>query len=191
MYDCLCVLDGTHPVSELNRQGRLHIGRMDGQPSASVSMDVWPRLATGETPRVILDEWCRHIHLPVPIPLPPGTPASLTYRIIAACLKQRIFDAGTWRCVNGFLDTSGWSGGVRDELFARFPGARARLRVAEHDDVLQAPAYRFWFLVRDEEPEVCLETTGTSWLPNGSSHDLVTEYRRDRNMHATAALLTR
>ena len=192
MYDCLAVLDGLHHVSDLNRNGSLHIrGWLDGHPGESVTMDVWPRLAAGENPRSILDEWCRYLHLAVPVPLPAGTPASLTYRMIAACCKQTIFDGWTWRCVNGFLDTSGWGGGVRDKLFARFPDAQARLRTAIPGDVLQQPAYRFWFLERDGEPRVCLETTGTAWLPDGSSLDLVAEYRRHRNVHATAALLTK
>ena len=126
----------------------------------------------------------------VPAPLPAGTPASLTYRLIAACCKQTAFDAAAWRCVNGFLDTSCWGGGVRDELFARFPGARARLQAALPEDIFQAAAYRFWFLERDGEPWTCLETTGMAWLADGSSLDLVAEYRRHRNVHAIAALLT-
>ena len=79
---------------------------------------------------------------------------------------------------------------VRDELFARFPGARARLQAALPEDIFQAAAYRFWFLERDGEPWTCLETTGMAWLADGSSLDLVAEYRRHRNVHAIAALLT-
>ena len=192
IYDCLSVLDGGRGVSHLNRQGSLHVqGRLDGQPGESVSLDVWPRLAAGENPRTILDEWCRHLHLAVPAPLPAGTPTSLTYRVIAACLKQTSFDVGTWRCVNGCLDTSGWGGGVLDALFARFSGARGRRQAAVPEDVLQEPAYRFWFLERDGEPRICLETTGMAWLADGASLDLVAEYRRHRNVHAIAALLTK
>ncbi len=189
-YDCLSVLDGGRHVSDLNRQGSLHVlERLDGQSAGAVTLDVWPRMAAGENPRVILDEWCRHLGLAVPATLPAGTPASLTYRVIAACCKQTTFDVSTWHWVNGFLDTSGGSCEARDELFARFPDAGARLRHPAPDDVLRQPACCFWFLTCDGEPKVCLETNGTAWLADGRSLSLVAEYRRHRDVATIAALL--
>ena len=190
MSDCLTILSGSWSVSHINRVGSLHITRrVDGAPRESLMVDIWPRFAADESLRTILDEWCRHLGLTIPNPLPPGSRASLTYRVIAAFLKQSTFGPHTWKCVNGFNDTSGWGGGQRDEHFARFPEAEARRRVAVDDDVLQNPCYRFWFLEHDNEPTICLETNGTAWLADARRLDLNHEYRQHRNPNLLAAML--
>lgn len=185
----LTVLDGSRAVSDLNRKGSLHVlGRLDDGLFEPVSLDVWAFLWFGENPRSMLEKWRQHLGMIVSEPLPAGSPVSLTYRVIAAFLKQAAFGATSWRCVNGFDDRSGGRG-VLEEHFARFPGAEARLRVAMDDDYCQQPAYRFWFLEREREPVACFETNGTVWLLDGSARDLNAEYRRRRNVNALAALL--
>ena len=97
IYNCLTLLDGSRPVSDLNRTGNLHVlGRLDGGPCEPVSLDVWVRLAAGENPRAILDEWCRRLGVIVPDSLPAGSPTSLTYRVIAALLRQAAFSPVSW-----------------------------------------------------------------------------------------------
>ena len=50
------------------------------------------------------------------------------------------------------------------------------------EDVLGEPAYRFWFLLRGEEPLLCMETTGRGWRRAGQHFDLWAEYRRTQRI---------
>jgi hypothetical protein len=47
----------------------------------------------------------------------------------------------------------------------------------EPEDVSETPAYRFWFILKDQEPVACLETTGTIHCTNGNSINCAREYK--------------
>jgi hypothetical protein len=89
-------------------------------------INVWERIARGESTRNVLDDICALLHLQVPSPLPATTPASLTYRVITAMLRTKTFSPVRWCCLNGVLDSSGFEGcEIRRELFAPFPAVKA------------------------------------------------------------------
>jgi len=72
-------------------------------------------------------------------------------------------------------------GGVKND-FDSFPGAKERLRVNIKSDVLNQPAYRFWFLKRNKDPLICMETTGTLWMKNGKAFDLMGMYNKEKRI---------
>ena len=89
-------------------------------------INVWERIARGESTRNVLDDICALLHLQVPSPLPAATPASLTYRVITAMLRIKTFSPVRWCCLNGVLDSSGFEGcEIRRGLFAPFPAVKA------------------------------------------------------------------
>jgi len=90
-------------------------------------------------------------------------------------MKLTAFSTNEWRCVNGFLDSSGYGSSVREELFRVFPATAERRRVAMNGDLFGDTHYRFWFILRDNEPVACLETEGTIWTIDGEKYDLMTE----------------
>lgn len=49
--------------------------------------------------------------------LPGSTRSVVAYRTIAAFLAHQVFSRARWQCLNGYLDSSGMGGGVRDQLF--------------------------------------------------------------------------
>jgi hypothetical protein len=102
----------------------------------------------------------------------------VAYRVIAAFLAHAVFGRVKWECRNGYLDSSGgFGGGQRKEFFEGFPAARGRLAVRETHDVLAEPAYRFWFLLKDEKPRIAIEATrGIAWDSEGRKIDLFAEY---------------
>ena len=107
----------------------------------------------------------------------------MAYRVISAFLAHAMFGRVNWECRNGYLDSSGMSGGRRDELFEHFPSARQRLAVRQAGDMLDIPAYRFWFLMRNDQPLLAIEATnGTAWDTSGRETDLFARYRRHRRI---------
>ena len=92
------------------------------------------------------------------------------------------FGKDKWECRNGMFDTSGsGGGGVRSDI-NKFPGAKKRLQGRLPGDVLGEPAYRFWFLRRNEMPVLCFEITETVWREDGSSFDLMDIYKKERRI---------
>lgn len=61
-------------------------------------------------------------------------------------------------------------------MFESFPAPTERLRVAHPDDLLDIPAYRYWFITRREQPVLAFETAGTVWTRAGETVDLMTAY---------------
>ncbi len=182
-YDCLSFLslNGRH-IADLNRRGRFHVceplhGTAQFQP-----WDLWTDAITEDDPLRVVDGLCQRIGLAVPAKLPPSTPMVLAYRFIADFLTHSVLGRTRWECRNGFEDTSGWGGGPRLGWFELFSGAAERVKQRLDDDVLSQPAYRFWFLCQNEEPILCLETTGLVWNRTGGPIDLVKEYSGDRRI---------
>ena len=64
-------------------------------------------------------------------------------------------------------------------------------RVADNanSDFLGQPDYRFWFLTCDEEPLLCMETTGRTWNTDGTERDLVREASNGVNIDELARSL--
>lgn len=51
------------------------------------------------------------------------------------------------------------------------------MSVCEPDDLLGVPAYRFWFLLQDGEPQLAIEATrGMAWNRKGQATNLFAAY---------------
>ena len=184
-YDCLSffTVQGEH-CADFNRAGTFHVfNRFDALRKEDPCYDVWSELSRNHDYKEILDNICRMMGLKIPQHLPSSTPTVLVYRFIATFLSHSFLGTDYWECRNGMLDSSApyECGGVKND-FDSFPGAKERLRVNIKSDVLNQPAYRFWFLKRNEEPFVCMETTGSLWTKNGKAYDLMEMYNKEKRI---------
>lgn len=192
-YDCLSLFSGAgDAVAHLTRGGSFHVlSRLDGatrlgnvpEGVEGSSWNLWPGVIAAADPAGIVDEICQRIGLTVPSKLPPSTPAVLTYRFITTFLSQATGGRTSWECRSGFLDSSGPGGcRVRSEWFDAFPVAKERLLARDDSDFLNQAAYRFWFILRNSEPVLSLETTGTVSSLSGVKVNISKAYRTDRRI---------
>ena len=193
-YDCLSMVRMV-PHLELcafNRRGSFTaFGAFDSNAFGSdrwTQINVWERIARGESTRNVLDDICALLHLQVPSPLPATTPASLTYRVITAMLRIKTFSPVRWCCLNGFLDSSGFEGcEIRRGLFAPFPAVKAPSNSERSEDPVLSRATDFWFLCCEDEPVICLETSGRAYSTKGLMIELQPEYAKRRNIYDVIA----
>jgi hypothetical protein len=182
-YDCLALIDSHDQIAaEFNRRGRLHIhkrrGRSLGTPRP---IEIWDELISADKFTDVLDHVSDALGLRNPARLPPSTPSVIIYRFVAALLSTTVLRRSQWECRNGFLDTSGYDDGVVSH-FEAFPNTQEHLSRKRNDDVLGQPAYRFWFILRDGQAQLCLETTGQIWQCNGRSFDAVSLYGKEHRI---------
>ena len=178
-YDCLSLYDkGPVHIADFVRGGHFHVfNRCDSSRELPEPLDIWEQMAGPYDLKAIFDQVRSILGLPLPAALPQRTASSVVYRFIATFLTHVDVRLNRWECRNGWYeDTSGYGGGVVWQDFERFPEAKARLQVKFEDDILGQPAYRFWFLRRDNKPVLCLETSGVAWIEDGRSFDLVNLY---------------
>ncbi len=69
-----------------------------------------------------------------------------------------------------------------DQDVQPFPQATERLRKQLKTHILGDPAYRFWFLLRNDQPVLCLEITGVAWTLAGETYNLLETYKKNRRM---------
>jgi len=121
--------------------------------------------------------------LEIPQYLPSSTPTVLVYRFIAAFLAHSYLGKDYWECRNGMFDSSApyECGGVTND-FDSFPGAKERLRVNIKGDISNQPEYRFWFLKKNNEPFICIESRGTLWTKDGKAYDLMGMYNKEKRI---------
>lgn len=131
--------------------------------------------------------------LPSPKRTPSTTDASIGHRVLAAFTERTMFTAKPWVLLNGYLDTSGGGGGVREDLFGTFPGLMEHRRVRRADDLFGIAEYRYWFVVEgttDEHSDARLGIDamhGTAFTPEGPV-DLMERYREcGRRIDAVAS----
>ncbi|EDL62301.1 TY-Chap2 family putative peptide chaperone [Gimesia maris] len=173
-YDCLSLIEleaGFSSALSINREGSLHL-------SYGCTPGVWPdwseRMAVD--PGVFLDELCQSIGDDVPQKLPPSTPSTIAFRFICEFLTHATGRLDNWECRNGFLDSSGFGCGRQDAWFNCFPTLKnsdylKRLVKGELD-----PAYRYWFLLKDMMPQLCIDIGGKLYTRGGDTHDLAAIY---------------
>ena len=178
LYDCLSIFAAQNRhMADFNRAGRFHVfQRFDGSSDTPEPLDIWPAMLNEPTPVSVLDQVCRMLGLAIPEHRPASTPTTLVYRFIASFLGHQVFGTIRWECRSGVFDTSGYGGGVSDR-FAKFPQARERLSNVMPGDLLAEPVYRFWFLLADGNPRLCLETTGRVWDDRGNAYRLMDLYQ--------------
>ena len=175
-YDCLSIIGGTPPRIPwiaLNREGSAHFHRSGSEPMSSL----WNDVATTSDLKPIVVELEQRAGLPKVGPLPTSTPSVIVYRLVAHWLAEHVFDRDLWDCRNGVYDSSGDEGGRRTDWVAAFPAASKHLAAQESDDAFPDPAYRFWFLIKNDAPFAAFESsTGTCWASDGNTHYLPALY---------------
>jgi hypothetical protein len=184
LYDCLTVLDRRTPSEQridLNREGSAHVQPFAQDQNATSWPTFWDEFISADDPRDVLRKLCETAGLPPVTSMPPSTPTTLTYRVIAGFLAHAAFGRKAWECRNGFDDTSGYGGGVREDYFT--PWAEAtRLAAEPRPGLLHIAAYDYWFLVCDGEPMACLNTSGEVWDDDGQRWDLMSLYSSERRI---------
>lgn len=179
LYDCLDLRFAgdhslAHPSIALNREGSAHFFDSDGYLQSWDSF--WDDYLAAADPKAIIDRVCERASLPTHEELPASTPPVVTYRFIAAFLAHALLGRRRWECRNGYFDSSGAESG-RNSWFDSFAAAAHLVDVRLPDDLLGNSAYRFWFLLLEGRPQLCLETTGMAWDLEGTEFDLMRLYR--------------
>ncbi len=87
-------------------------------------------------------------------------------------------------CRNGQMDSSGYDTQAhREEWFRAFPEALAeRDQLNRLADAQENPNYRFWFILRSDDPVLGLVADGKAYTKGGLSIDLMEIYRRRRKL---------
>lgn len=162
---------------DLNRLGAIqyHFRRPNGSQTFKSWPDFWAEFVNAGDPREPMRKLAAFAGLPPVAKLRPPTNAVVCYRFLAAFLTQAAFDTSfgkaNWSCENGYLDTSDGYGGVWESRFELFPGAQDRLKTQDDHDPFGVSAYRFWFLLLNDDPKLCVETSGTAWDRTGLEYD--------------------
>jgi hypothetical protein len=136
----------------------------------------------GPNPDRFLDEISREARLTVPKKLPASTAATLTYRYISDFLTHSVGRLENWECRNGFEDSSGYGGGVRCQLFEHFSVFADENTISHGSPIFWEYAYNFWFLLKDENPVLCLDTSGRLFRRDGGCHKLTGLYKRSKHI---------
>jgi len=181
-YDCLALyMKSKVHIADCNRAGSLHIfNTVDGK-QVNYSRSIWDDIIASDNPKKILDDISKRINLKIPAKLPSSTKATLVYRFIAEILTTAAFGVKKWTCRNGMFDSSSEGLMVRKD-FQKFPLANNRLKVRLPVDIYEEPGYRFWFIRINEDPVLCLETTGTAWDRKNKTYELMDIYKKDRKI---------
>lgn len=186
-YDCLSLWAGSQTVADLNRVGGFNV--FSGDRSIPWQ-ELWPAALVEGGIADLLDRMSRECGLSIPAQLPPTGPETLVYRVMAGVSAALVFDKASWEWRNGQLDTSGCDDqGYRDQWFEAFPGAKAAARAGLPDTPFGNPKYGFWFLLKDDQPIVCLSKTSLCWDSDGAESNLTTLYRLDRRIHALVGVV--
>jgi len=162
---------------DLNRLGgvQYHFRRPNGSQTFKSWPDFWAEFLNAADPREPMRKLSAFAGLPPVAKLRPPTNAVVVYRFIAGFLTHIAFNPSfgksNWSCENGYLDTSDGYGGVWESRFELFPAAQDRLNHHDEYDPFGVAAYRFWFLLLNDDPKMCLEMTGNAWDRSGIEYD--------------------
>ncbi|MCA9178439.1 MAG: hypothetical protein KDB14_28460, partial [Planctomycetales bacterium] len=132
--------------------------------------------------RQFLDEVCDSLGVLAPLKLPRSTPTTVTFRYIREFLTHTVGRLDHWECRNGYCDTSGYGGGKREEWFARFPVDHTERPLGLPTEGELDSAYGYWFLLKNEEPAICLTTGGVLHAQDGRTYDLHLHYLKHKRI---------
>ena len=138
-------------------------------------------MLAADDPRDVLHKLQDRARLPRDGELPASTGEVLIYRLAAEFLSHATFARDRWELRSGYSDSSGGYGDpVRQHLFDAIPATKPRLATPHADDAFGIAAYRFWFLLKDGEPQAAFERVdgaGTLWRrADGQRFDLAATY---------------
>ena len=192
IYDLLWILginDGPGDVA-LNRHGTIQVrDRFDRRDRIEWEPTDWEEYQASD-PRRFVERLEAAAGLDVPSRARPATSMTLTYRVLAEVAATAVRAGWRIEIQEGYIDTAGYGGGPNTVLSA-FPIPRELLAVRV-DDLYRQPGYRFWIVVRDDEPVLAFEQTAAlAWTVDRSDpFDLMHLYRAsNRRVGAVAATL--
>ncbi|MDA7859224.1 hypothetical protein N9Z47_01005 [bacterium] len=182
MYDCLTFwyLQGQGSRLQINREGSIHLS--PGSNNRAKSWPDWVEQMFADRNLQLLDEIGNALELKTPQRLPRSTPTTIVFRFIAEFLTHSFGRLEKWECRNGFHDTSGYSGGIREDWFERFPTIELDKKALDTTGSSFNQAYDYWFLLRDGVPMICLNTNGTTINVDGKRADLAELYRHEKRI---------
>jgi len=185
-YDCLVLMTkGKNPqfAIDVNRRGgsvHIHQNAFGLGDDITLHSDWLSRML--QSPVIFLDEIAQEVRLVPPKHLPTSTPTTIVFRFISDFLTHTIGRLERWECRNGYCDTSGDDGGERRDLFEQFPGLKERESLRKIESFCGEYAYNFWFLLKNDAPVLCLDTSGVTYCRDGSSYDLGQLYKCQRKI---------
>jgi hypothetical protein len=204
-YDCLSIYRRNSHDSRLHLEIFLQMNR-----ARKSHVDAHVPTSTGRGRPNWLDvmtttDLRKHIIVPIeesrgmegPSETPVTTSRSIGVRLIAEMLQIQVHHSEPLTAHNGMEDSSGMGGtGVRESLF-HATGILDQLEKHEDDDVLEQPAYRFWFVKPSNSrkgPIAAIDVrNGLVWTKNRRAADLMSMYdEAGRNVvHLTLTLVDR
>lgn len=170
-YDCLWLMPtcGEKGSLQMNRNGTIQIlERFDGGPARDLESIEWDEYLRAD-PHGFLHRLEVAAGLPTPRRVPAATPATLTYRVLAAIASMAVKSVHPIEIQLGFVDSSGDGGGPNPALstFAAIPADLLRPR---EGDLFGEPGYRFWVVIRDGSAVLAMEQgEGLAW---STHHDV-------------------
>jgi len=175
-YDCLVLLTkGKNPkfAIDVNRGGSVHIHKNAFGLGDDITLHSdWLSRMLQPTSAEFLNEIAQEARIVPPKQLPASTPVTIVYRFISDFLTHSTGRLEKWECRNGYEDTSGYGGGQRHYLFEKFPGLRKEEILRQTEPFYGKYEYNFWFLLKNDVPVLCLDTSGVAYRIDGISHDL-------------------
>lgn len=183
-YDCLSLLQRRDPPGpsrvDVNRNGSIHVSTADARSRVNVG---WADLIAGTASITdAVTEVERALALES-APQPRDVDPHDATVIAIATVNALVDPTARWSWRNGMFDSSGAGAGPHDEWFEQFASASSSRRATSALDVFDQPAYRFWFLLHNGQPTLCLETAGIAHLHDGGRIDLSVS-ARDPETHA-------
>jgi len=150
-----------------------------GDAAVDTQIDDYLGYASNRGMRSLIDQVGNTLRLgPVPKPMPSTTAQSLCYRIAASLMERHAFDREGIKFESGFIDTSGYGGGLHPALQG-FPSLQPAFPTNVSTVRIQS-ALDHWIFGRCEGSSIkgkalgVLTTSGQLHLPTGSVADLVT-----------------
>ena len=185
-YDCLALIKkDQNPKLDVivNRLGSVRVSNQRLGLNDEVSHSDWMEKMLFRSPLDFLDQVTEDARLVAPKKLPASTSATIAYRFIADFLAHSTGRLDNWECRNGFLDTSGCeSSGTRRHLFEKFPSLQDREDLRKTVPFLGEYSYNYWFLIKNDDPLLCLDTNGIAHRRDGACRDLLALYMATRRI---------
>ena len=186
-YDCLVLMTkGQDPefAIDVNRGGgSVHIHKKAfGLDDDMLLYSDWVDRMLRSSPDNFLEDVAHKAGLVPPNKLPTSTPETIVYRFISDFLTHSVGRRERWECRNGYEDTSGYGGGKRDYLFEKFPSLGKVDNLRNITQLLGEYAYNYWFLIKNDDPILCLDTNGEVYRQDGIRYNLTNLYKYKRRI---------
>lgn len=176
LYDCLTLVDDRRTVW-INRAGSIRIEPPRDAAEQVLAAETWQAAVQHHAgQRRLAEQILAACHLRWPTPLPPATPAVLTYRVAARLLANQVQRNPPLDVRSQFLDTSG---PTSCDIVQPVPSA----------EMAALPAREVW-RVLDDKTTVAWLWNGWAWTGGGERRDLVASYDSGATLDDLVELLT-